>query len=664
MSFGWARRAVVGVLLCAVAAGAAAAPYRFTTQGRVVDATGAPLNGASNVVFAIYAASSGGTALWSESRTVNLDDGYYAVELGSVTAFPEDLFTGASLYLGVTVGSAAELAPRTQLLTVPMARSAQGLEVAASPPVACTATSHRGRAYFDTTLQAFRGCDGSGWSSLGGVPTGVPSGGNGTPANPGRSCLDIHQAYPLLTNGLYWIDPDGDGTQTQVQCEMTRDGGGWTFGVKNWNGAGVGGQQGAIGDVSNALTLKGAGYKLSDQTIRDIIGPTANFDIMMDQAGHNSAYSTGNYEYVILKNYTAWWTFGSSVAESTTETTMYSYRASDNALAWTGFLGCGPSGYSQSGHGVNCYNINVGTSPGGGSGCNPSMGTTTATQWHDFAMGRLDQDTYLYICNGAQHSSSHNMNHRVWFRERNPPSTITIGTQQNPGRTCKSIKTAAPNSRDGVYWIDPESDGNPIQAQCDMTRAGGGWTFGVKNWNNAGLAGTTGAVGNVLEAMTLKGPLYKLSDNDINDIIGPSQNFDLMADQAGYNTAYSSGNHEYVVIENYTAPFTFGGPTAASSTTTTFRSYRRRDGAVAWTGNLTCGAVTSAGHGINCNPVVSNNPQGGAGCAINLGSSTAAQWHDFNMGRSDGDTYLYICNGAQHSSGHNMNHRFWFRERN
>jgi hypothetical protein len=32
------------------------------------------------------------------------------------------------------------------------------------------------------------------------------------------------------------------------------------------------------------------------------------------------------------------------------------------------------------------------------------------------------------------------------------------------------------------------------------------------------------------------------------------------------------------------------------------------------------------------------------------------------MAAANTDSYLYICNGAQHSSSHAMNHRFWFRE--
>ena len=195
-----------------------------------------------------------------------------------------------------------------------------------------------------------------------------------------------------------------------------------------------------------------------------------------------------------------------------------------------------------------------------------------------------------------------------------------------------------------------------------MTRDGGGWTLGLKSWYQAGgLFGNTAAVGVVTDATTLKGNAYKLSDGVIRNLIGPAQNFDVMADQAGWNSGYSSGNYEYVIARNYTGYWRFDTRVAASSTTTSFQSYRLSDNALAWTGNWQCGNV--GGWGINCYNMLSGNPQGGAGCNINMGYQSNAGWHHFYMGETNTDTYLYVCNGPQHSSSYNMNHRWWFRER-
>ena len=49
-----------------------------------------------------------------------------------------------------------------------------------------------------------------------------------TSVGPCANCLDILTANSSATDGSYDIDPDGDGTTVEVECDMTTDGGGWT----------------------------------------------------------------------------------------------------------------------------------------------------------------------------------------------------------------------------------------------------------------------------------------------------------------------------------------------------------------------------------------------------------------------------------------------------
>lgn len=121
----WARR--LPVLAALLAAGLlatnaqAAVPTTLTQQGRLLDASGTPENGTVTVIHAIYAAETGGTALWTETRQVTPVDGYFSVRLGEVTPFPAGLFDGSTRYLGMKVGPDPEMTPREVIVSAPYA---------------------------------------------------------------------------------------------------------------------------------------------------------------------------------------------------------------------------------------------------------------------------------------------------------------------------------------------------------------------------------------------------------------------------------------------------------------------------------------------------------------------------------------------------------------
>jgi hypothetical protein len=117
------RGALVLALLLAVSqsALAAAVPPTVGYQGRLYDQNGNPISGTLSVVFSLYPAASGGTAVWTETQSVTFADGYFTAQLGSVTAFPASTFNGSVLYLGVKVGTDAEMTPRASVASVPYA---------------------------------------------------------------------------------------------------------------------------------------------------------------------------------------------------------------------------------------------------------------------------------------------------------------------------------------------------------------------------------------------------------------------------------------------------------------------------------------------------------------------------------------------------------------
>lgn len=112
--------ALLGTVLAATTA-SAAVPSFLTEQGRLLDASGSPATGTVSITFAVYDSLAGGTALWTETQSISLDDGYFSARLGESTPVPSTVFGGATRYLGVKVGSDAEMVPRQTLGSVPYA---------------------------------------------------------------------------------------------------------------------------------------------------------------------------------------------------------------------------------------------------------------------------------------------------------------------------------------------------------------------------------------------------------------------------------------------------------------------------------------------------------------------------------------------------------------
>lgn len=75
------------------------------------------------------------------------------------------------------------------------------------------------------------------------------------------------------------------------------------------------------------------------------------------------------------------------------------------------------------------------------------------------------KDNAMYVCNG-----------NAFF-----PLLLVLppGSKENPATSCKQIITVNPGAKTGTYWLDPDGVGvNPaFEAYCEMGYAGGGWTL-------------------------------------------------------------------------------------------------------------------------------------------------------------------------------------------
>jgi hypothetical protein len=118
------RKLSLAAALLLAPALALAVPATIGYQGRLYDASGTnPVNGTLSVAFSLYAAGTGGTAVWTETQSVAFVNGYFAVQLGSVTAFGS-AFDGTTRFLGVRVGTDPEMSPRSTVASVPYALTA------------------------------------------------------------------------------------------------------------------------------------------------------------------------------------------------------------------------------------------------------------------------------------------------------------------------------------------------------------------------------------------------------------------------------------------------------------------------------------------------------------------------------------------------------------
>ncbi len=113
------------LMLCALAN--ASVPSTINYQGYLTDSAGEPINQTQTITFRIYSQANGGIELWSDTKSLAIDQGAFSTELGDgINAFPNNLFDGP-LFLGISVNTDAEMSPRTSLTSAPFALNAERL---------------------------------------------------------------------------------------------------------------------------------------------------------------------------------------------------------------------------------------------------------------------------------------------------------------------------------------------------------------------------------------------------------------------------------------------------------------------------------------------------------------------------------------------------------
>ncbi len=128
--------AVVMLLLSVVALGAV--PRLISVQGRLTDATDAPLSGSYSFLFTIFDASTGGSSLWSETQNVVVDKGIFNATLGQVT--PLTIGFDKDYWLEVVVNGQT-LSPRIRITSSAYSVTADRLSNVTTYPINVTTSS-------------------------------------------------------------------------------------------------------------------------------------------------------------------------------------------------------------------------------------------------------------------------------------------------------------------------------------------------------------------------------------------------------------------------------------------------------------------------------------------------------------------------------------------
>ncbi|MDO8586846.1 MAG: glycosyl hydrolase family 28-related protein [Armatimonadota bacterium] len=93
----------------------ASVPGMMSYQGKLTDSNGQPVSdGLHNMTFGLYAAATGGTALWTETKSVQVTGGVFSVLLGSTVEIPNSAFPGTTWLETQVDGSV--MTPRTRIV--------------------------------------------------------------------------------------------------------------------------------------------------------------------------------------------------------------------------------------------------------------------------------------------------------------------------------------------------------------------------------------------------------------------------------------------------------------------------------------------------------------------------------------------------------------------
>jgi len=416
------------------AAPASAVPLTLAHQGRLFDAGGLPLDGSHPVALALYADASGGAPVWSETRDVTFDTGYFQVLLGDSTPLEASVFDGSVLYLGIAVDGGLELPSRLPLSSVPYA-------ILASSVSGGTVDVSEVRVNGDVVIDGTGAVVGDvSWNDLLDVPAGL------------GEMPDIGCALGQIAvwDGAAWGCGAANG-HTHVHVHDAADVTTGTFDVARL----------PIGTGAGTVAAGTHNHTVVDLPVGTGVGTVAAgthnhtvVDLPVGTGPGTVAAGTHNHTIADLPVGTG----SDRVARGSHNHNIADLVMGDVDLANSQLTG-----------------FRLGSSGGEPYACDPAH------------LGALYFD--------SAESDFFGCGDKGWVRLS---GAALGSDAYHAAASCKALHAAEPAATDGVYWLDPTGGGGSASfaAWCDMTHEGGGWTLVAYNYGvkRTFLSGTYHAV--------------------------------------------------------------------------------------------------------------------------------------------------------------------------
>jgi hypothetical protein len=203
-----------------------AVPSQFTQQGRLLDGDGEALSGDATITFRVTDSETGGTALWEETLTLPLTNGFYAASLGADEDNPLDtaVLDQVPVWLELQIEGEGAMFPRSPIHAVPYATMATVAEEVFGGPVDASQIAVDGIPVVNDAGEWVGPTPAVNWSELEGVPAGFADGidddthtDTDSFADLGISCTD--GAIPVWDSvAMEWVCDFDQDTLAAIAC--------------------------------------------------------------------------------------------------------------------------------------------------------------------------------------------------------------------------------------------------------------------------------------------------------------------------------------------------------------------------------------------------------------------------------------------------------------